>query len=237
MLSLTVTFLNYLSVVFNSNYESQTIVSLSWAGYIISKYASDQEIEVTSIEARWTVPQVNISSGDGYSSMWVGIGGQTDKSLIQLGTEHDSISGQEIYSTWYELLPNYAVKITSMQISPGDSIFASITLTDSYSHRWNMHLSDVSNGQTFNLQVVYNSTRSSGEWIIERPTISNQISTLANFGTVTFKDCRITVNGVEGVIGNFSNSRIQMTNQQATHLATISQLYPDNSSFAASYHI
>ncbi len=122
------------------------------------------------------VPQLNVSAGDGYSSVWIGIGGQSEKSLIQVGTEQDLSGGQETYNAWYELLPDFSVTINGLTISPGDTIVASLTLTNAKANIWNIELSDSTNGQTFNLNVNYNSTLSSGEWILERPSINNQIS-------------------------------------------------------------
>ena len=48
---------------------------------------------------------------------------------------------------------------------------ASINLVNSDTNRWSIQISDASTGQAFSRNVVYNSTRSSGEWIMERPTI------------------------------------------------------------------
>ena len=83
--------------------------------------------------------------------------------------------------------------------------------------------------------VVYNSTRSSGEWIVERPTINNQISTLADFGNITFTDCHVNVNNATGPIAKFSFSKIQMANSQNTELTSVSALTADGSSFTVSY--
>ena len=227
-------FLSALVTIFNNNPDSRTIVSLSWAGYIISQNFNSQ-LGVTAIEASWTVPQVNASAGDGYSSAWIGIGGQTDKTLIQVGTEHDLVGGQETYTAWYEMLPNFSVTINGLTIAPGDTIVASLTLIVSDTNNWNIQLSDTTNGQAFNKNVVYNSTRSSGEWIVERPTINKQISTLCDFGNVPFSNCQINVNDVKGLIGNFTYSKIQMTNQLSTPLASVSTLTPDGSNFTVSY--
>ena len=227
-------FLSALVAIFNSNPEGRTFMSLSWAGYIISQNFNSQ-LGVTAIEASWTVPQVNASASDGYSSAWIGIGGQTDKTLIQVGTEHDLAGGQETYHAWYEMLPNFSVTINGLTIAPGDTIVASLTLIDSGANVWNIQLSDTTNGQAFNKNVVYNSTLSSGEWIVERPTINKQISTLCDFGNVPFSNCQINVNNVVGSIGNFSYSKIQMTNQLTTQLASGSTLTPDGSSFTVSY--
>ena len=47
--------------------------------------------------------------------------------------------------------------------SPADKIDASLTLINSKTNVWKIKLSDATNGQSFNLNVNYNSTLSSGE--------------------------------------------------------------------------
>ena len=233
---LLLTVLSVFSVLvakFNSNPAGRTITSLIWAGYIVSQDKS--RLGVTAVEGSWTVPQVNASAGDGYSSAWIGIGGKNDKTLIQVGTEQDLVGGQETYHAWYELLPNLSVTINELTIAPGDTIFGSLSLTDSTANMWNIQLSDATSGQEFNLNVNYNSSLSSGEWIVERPTINKQISTLCDFGNISFSNSQITLNNVKGTIGNFSYTKIQMANQLTTQLASVSPLSPDGSSFTVSY--
>ena len=96
-------------------------MSLSWAGYIVSQ-SFNTHLGITAIAASWMVPQVNGSADDGYSSAWIGIGGQTDKTLIQVGTEQDAAGGQETYYAWYEILPSFSVRINGLTIAPGDTI-------------------------------------------------------------------------------------------------------------------
>ena len=86
--------LSILASLFASNPQGQSISSLSWAGYTIEKNSNPQ-FEVIGVNASWIVPKVNVSAGDGYSSAWIGIGGQLDKTLIQVGTEQDVVNGQE----------------------------------------------------------------------------------------------------------------------------------------------
>jgi hypothetical protein len=234
LLLLTLSLLSGLEAIFNSSPDRRTIGSLIWAGYSISQNFN-VNLEVTAIEASWTVPQLNASASDGYSSAWIGIGGENDKTLIQVGTEHDLQNGQETYSAWYETLPAFATIIATLTPSPGDTITASITLTNSGSNTWTIQITDTANGQFFTKNVDYNSTRSSGEWIVERPTINNKISTLSDFGTVSFSNCQITANGLSGSISNFSYSKVQMINQQAIYLAATSNLGADGSSFTVTY--
>lgn len=237
MLLLTVLYaFSFLSTIFNNNPAGRIVESSIWAGYVVSRNYKSQ-LGVTSVEASWTVPQVNTSvgAGEGYSSAWIGIGGQTEKTLIQVGTEQDFVDGHEIYVAWYETLPSLSVTINELTIAPGDTIVASLNLTDFNANLWNIKISDKSNGQTFNLNVNYNSSRTSGEWIVERPSINNQTSTLCDFGTVSFTNCLSKVDNVEGGIGNFSYSKIEMTNTVGVQLVSISPLSPDSSSFSVSY--
>jgi len=212
----------------------QSVSSLSWAGYIISKN-SNSHFEIMGVNASWIVPKVNVSSGDGYSSAWIGIGGQLDKTLIQVGTEQDVVNGQDTYTAWYEVLPSFAVRLTSIAVSPGDTMIASINLVNSDTNQWSLQISDATTVQAFSQNVVYNSTRSSGEWIVERPTINNQIGTLADFGNITFTDCHVNVNNATGPIAKFSFSKIQMANSKNTELTSVSALTAGGSSFTVSY--
>ena len=234
LLVLSLFLLSILASLFANNPQDQSLSSISWAGYIISR-SSSPKFEVNSINASWTVPQVNASIGDGYSSAWIGIGGQLDKSLIQVGTEHDVINGQDVYTAWYELLPSFAVQLGTITVSPGDMMVASINLVNSVANQWNIQISDASTGQTFSRNVAYNSTRSSAEWIVERPTINSKISTLADFGNITFTDCHANINNVNGPIAKFSFSKIVMVNSQNTELSSPLALSADGSGFTVRY--
>lgn len=46
------------------------------------------------------------------------MGGQYDETLIQAGTEHDSVSGLSVHSAWYELLSYDSVAVDSLRVSP-----------------------------------------------------------------------------------------------------------------------
>jgi hypothetical protein len=73
-----------------------------------------------------------------FSAVWIGIGGlfeQSDRTLIQMGTEQDSVYGNVTYSAWFELLPNDAVTITTINVTQGDEITASISLLDSATNK------------------------------------------------------------------------------------------------------
>jgi hypothetical protein len=75
----------------------------------------------------------------------------------------------------------------------------------------------------------------SAEWIMERPKVNDTISTLANFGNVTFTNCKTTSNGVTENLGNFSYAHLVMHNEEETPLVSVSPLIGDGSSFTVSY--
>ncbi|MGA2387270.1 MAG: G1 family glutamic endopeptidase [Candidatus Bathyarchaeia archaeon] len=234
LLLLSLSLLSVLSSSFLHNPQGENISSLSWAGYIISR-TTDAQAGVTAINASWAVPVVNASAGNSYSSVWVGIGGELDQTLIQVGTENAVSSGQATYYAWYELLPNFAVVINTLTVSSGDVMVASITLLNSATNQWNIHISDTTTGQDFSLNVSYNSTRSSGEWVLERPTMNNKLTTLADFGSVTFADCYLNANNISGAISRFYYLRLEMTNDLNNPLTSVSNLAANGTSFTVSY--
>jgi hypothetical protein len=234
LLVLSLSFLSILLSLFASNPQGESILSLSWAGYTVSR-TTNAKVEATAINASWAVPTVDASAGAAYSSVWIGIGGQLGKTLIQAGTEQDVTNGQDSYYAWYELLPSFAVRLNSITVSPGDIMVASISLVDSATNHWNIQISDTTTGQVFSTAVVYNSTRSSGEWIMERPTITNKLTTLADFGNVTFTGCYLSANNISGSISKFYFSRLEMTNSQNVQLTSVSSLTTNGTSFTVSY--
>ena len=234
LLVLSLSLLSVLASILGRNPQEQSITTLSWAGYAVLKN-SNPNFEVTAINASWVVPEVNASAGDGSSSAWIGIGGQVDGTLIQAGTEQDAANGQATYYAWYELLPAFAVRLNSVGVSPGDIMVVSINLINSDGNLWRIQVTDETTGQAFSRNVVYNSTRSSGDWILERPTVKNRISTLADFGSVAFTSCYANVNSANGPIAQFSFSKIQMSNSQEVPLTSTSDLTDGKSSFTVSY--
>lgn len=132
---------------------------LKWAGYAVAYNFSDPKPVITAVSGSWIVPQVKISHNDTFSAIWVGIGGTFGHTLIQAGTEQDSINGITYYSAWYEILPFDAVTITTMEISPGDTITTSINLISSALNMWSIELNDLSTGQSFNQDFFYDSSR------------------------------------------------------------------------------
>ncbi len=207
----------------------------NWAGYVVASDLQNPQRNVTSVNASWIVPQVNVTNVNvSFSAVWVGIGGFFDRSLIQVGSEQDSINGEAVYSLWYELLPRDAVTIDAINVSPGDNITASISLIDASLNLWSIYIADGS--QIFQGNVSYVSSQLSAEWIVERPAVNRRITTLANITTVNFTDCTATIGNKTGAINGFPN--VQSIMYQAVmgtsgieQLTYISNLSNDGASF------
>jgi hypothetical protein len=234
MLLAALSALSLLEATFNMIPDSHTIASVGWAGYIVASSFNEQK-DIVSVSGTWTVPTVDPSNGDGYSSAWIGIGGQEDKTLIQVGTEQNVYNGDGSYGVWYELLPALSTRIDNFNVSPGDTMSAEIALVNPDTEQWNIQISDLTNGESFNQNFQYNSTRSSAEWILERSLVNGQITTLADFGSVTFNNCTVQVGDRSGSINDFTYSIVQMTNQQYERLATAGTLASDGASFTVKY--
>jgi len=190
---------------------------------------------VTAVTGLWTVPSVDPTVNDTYSSVWVGIGGYGEKTLLQTGTAQQSVKGALEYYAWYELLPNRAVRLPKVTISPGDEITASIELVDPTSNTWNLEIRDLTTGTSFSNDFKYNSSRLSAEWIVEAPSLEGTIQTLANFGEVTFSSCSATITNVTGGINSFPGYQLVMYDSQDVQLVDVSGLNSEGSRFNVTY--
>ncbi len=235
LLIASVTILSSVVTPFLKTLQTQNLTSLDWGGYAVSSNVLFPKPQVTGINGSWTVPMVAVSPLDTFSAAWIGIGGQSDTTLIQVGSEHDSINGKAVYSLWYEMLPDNAITIPNIEISTGDKITASVSLANSNTNEWIIEINDVTTGQSFKQNFSYNSSRLTAEWVIERPTVNNRIATLADFGTITFTDCNAQLADKVGTISAFPNSAILMEDRQNNQLIRVSDFSRDGSSFTVTY--
>ncbi len=222
-------------ITFFQGSSGRRLTSLDWGGYVVVSNNNKPQPVVVGVSGSWTVPEVSVSQTDTFSTAWIGIGGYVDQTLIQTGTRHDSINGSAEYSAWFELLPNYLATIKNMSISQGDKIVASINLVDKIKNEWTVEIVDETNGQRFKQNFVYSSSRLSAEWIIEKPTINGSLSSLADFGSITFTDSKVTMDTKVGTITDFPFSQFTIYNRQNTALVTVSSLFSNGASFTINY--
>jgi hypothetical protein len=184
--------------------------SLNWSGYAVTAAAGQT---ITAVTQSWIVPTVkNVPAG--FSSTWAGIGGYSSTDLIQAGTESDT--AQTPYA-WYEILPASETPITAgcigdvtCTVRPGDAMTVSIQSTGGSG--WTISMTNPR--WTWSLNLVYPSTFSSAEWILEAPTVGAQ-TVIANVGTQLFTNGSpgntFTMNGTTKSIGQGNPVRILLS--------------------------
>ncbi|MCI4335844.1 MAG: G1 family endopeptidase [Thermoplasmata archaeon] len=168
-----------LPTLFHTNSTSST----NWAGYAVSASTGS----VSMANASWVEPTISkCPTKTEYAAFWVGIDGYTSASVEQTGTDSDCSHGKAVYYAWYEFYPSPSHRISSLTISPGDVIFASVNY-DSTTVKFTTVLTDTTTGKTFSTSAaVKTAARSSAEWIAEAPSSFSGVLPLAPFGTVGF---------------------------------------------------
>jgi hypothetical protein len=218
--------------VASASTDVQTASSANWSGYVVGGSSSDSKYK--SVSGSWVAPTVKCTSGQSYSSFWVGLGGSgsdssatsdagswsdpsamsgssSSTSLEQAGTEADcNADGSATYSAWYELVPSAPVKV-DMAVHPGDHITSTVTVDGS---NVTIQLSNATTGGSFEKTLEANNPDvSSAEWIAEAPSACSQgVSnctplSLADFGTVKFSGASATT--TDGHTGTVSDSEWQ----------------------------
>ncbi len=207
--------------------------SRNWAGYMVEADA------VTLIHAAWKVPSVVHTSGDAFSSSWVGIGGTNSDTLIQAGTTQYIENGTPQYYAWIETLPQTAELIApqKLRVRPDDAV--GVTIRNVGGDQWQIKIENASAGQQLTRSVTYASCKCSAEWIEEEPTIvtdSGQgLATLANFGSVKFSDAYAKVGSDTQTLRQLSVTPITLKNGGGQALATPSDLSSSGNNFTVKY--
>jgi archaellum component FlaF (FlaF/FlaG flagellin family) len=142
--------------------------------------------------------------------------------LIQVGTDQDVLNnGSAVYFAWHEVYPSSPVLIA--YISPGDLITASVSQLSTNASTWHMlvlrnsaTLVDITVRARINL-----ASEDTAEFIVERPAIQvgrrDQLTALADFGTVTFSNC--TTN--QGTLASLAKAAIVTMKTNATSTGTV----------------
>ena len=184
------------------------LTSDNWTGYVISNTLPAQTLNrrrvvrpavnggtVSDVQAQWTVPTLSCGPAATFSALWVGIDGETDGTVEQVGTGADCSRGAPIYYAWFEIFPRPSQDLSQFQVSPGDSVLAEVSYKGS--GQFDLTLQDLSSHQTFHVsRSNARALRQSAEWVAEAPaTQNNQVLPLAAFSTVSFSKAQATING------------------------------------------
>lgn len=210
---------------------------------------------VTDVRGSWVVPAVvsaedagtsSTSHGNGhgkghgqptpsstpsYSAAWVGIDGYSDGTVEQIGTEQDVIDGTPTYYAWFEMYPKFGYKILK-PVSPGDRMSAEVQYVGNGVFALTLADRGPTNKWTFTTdQRSPSALRQSAEWIMEAPSSSGGILSLADFGTIKFSGAQATLNGESGAISDWPNDAITMETSTGTVEAVPSSLSAQGTSF------
>jgi hypothetical protein len=160
-------------------------VSTNWAGYAVAGFGP-----YTTISASWTQPAVDCTkTPKGYSVFWVGLDGDTSKTVEQTGSEANCVSGGARYAGWYEMFPRRPV-ISSNPVAPGDSFTASVS-SGAKGH-FQLTLTDSTKGWTVTTaQKKKSAKRASAEVIAEALSTRKGVLPLADFTTISFAGASI----------------------------------------------
>ena len=216
--------------------------STNWSGYAV------EGSSFTKALGSWTVPTVNCSkTPNTYSSFWVGIDGWTSTTVEQTGTDSDCDGSTPSYYAWYEFYPAASILISSVPVSPGNHISASVTYTSGTS--FTITLTNESTGKSYSKTgSVSGAKRTSAEWIAEAPCCTRRggILPLADFGTVDFGEDYTGVSStndatdssVSGAIGAFGSNvfeSIMINGSTGADEAVPSGLSSDGTSFTVTW--
>jgi hypothetical protein len=153
-------------------------VSDNWSGYAVSGFGP-----YTSVSSSWTQPAVECATTPrGFSSFWVGLDGDTSKTVEQTGTEANCSGGTASYAAWYEMFPKRPFNYPNPVI-PGDSFTASVTVIGR--GRFQLTLTDATQGWSQTTVKKRRSARlASAEVIAEAPSTRKSVLPLSDFGTI-----------------------------------------------------
>ena len=169
-----------------------TITGSPWAGWTIyNDYGNPNLYSVNNITGSWIVENVITTNATTYGAQWIGIGGEHDKALIQIGTTSNYCVGlvnfpycKNATNAFWEIVANNSWPPSPpipirRSIKPGDKIKASITLINGssypaslycYNHSpcWRLYLNDTSGGELPFINYTYFPTNTaSADWIQE----------------------------------------------------------------------
>lgn len=166
-----------------------------WGGYVATRGP------YSSVAASWTVPSVPCKSGSAGMStayVWVGEGGYLQgvaSRLIQAGTASDCISGVARYHAFYEWYPGIYASDFPLDVRSGDTV--SVRISQGAPGYWTLELRNATTGQRSTTATLETIDSGSADFIVERPTVCSGDAAcdqlpLAKFGSVTFRDARVT---------------------------------------------
>jgi hypothetical protein len=151
------------------------------------------------VAGKWIVPAVQATTANKYSCTWIGLGGWSNGSLIQTGTESDSVNGHTRYYAWLEMLPAAQSIIrysngTAVPVAPGDVMWAYIYKTAT-PNRWAIYLQDQTRGWALSTTSTYSTPGPTVEWVHEATQVGGVVAAPPAFSKVTFTTLEVEISG------------------------------------------
>lgn len=198
------------------NRATATATTNNWSGLATSG-------SFQGIAGQWVVPSVQATAANKYSCTWIGLDGFTNSSLIQTGTEEDSVGGHTRFYAWLETLPATQTPIvytngSLVPVGPGDSMWSYIYKTAT-ANVWAIYLQDITRGWSLSTTVTYATPGANVEWIHEATTENGKLVPPPVFGTVTFTNLQVEESGTWYYTGLNSRSEVYMV-QNGVRYAT-----------------
>ncbi len=210
-----------------------------WSGYAAIKPLGAKPLydgRSTGVSGTWTVPTLLPSTNNSSVSIWVGIDGYQTSTVEQIGTAHKWTKGKQQDYAWYEMYPRFANEIVGFPVEPGDEISAKVTYIRYNSFQ--LEIANLTQGVKTvvpleRTTVTASTVRRAVSWVVEAPFAGkNKTNPIANFQTITFKDCTATIDGVTAGLVNpaWSTAAITMVDNGVVNMVP-SAPSADGSSF------
>jgi len=185
----------------------------NWSGASVAP--ADSSDSVTNVMGVWTVPTSSSQPGGllgttYYCSSWVGIEGK-GQGLFQAGVEAQVTiepgNPESSYSyAWIEWLPAPEVMLTSVSVSPGDSVLCALGVDPgaTFGSYWFANLTSQRGTSAYFTPTSPPGsppppalTGQYADWIVERPSSVEfptcaEYDPLADYGSITFTSCSAT---------------------------------------------
>lgn len=212
----------------------------NWSGY-----AATSNMPFVAVQSTYIQRPVTCTVPGAWSLFWVGFDGFTDGNVEQAGTAAQCDGGSNptpIYYAWWEMYPTNTIQIMPLTIKPKDNIQAKATY-DAKTNSYSLSVTDLTTKQSYTKVTTcaanVNCLRNSAEWVMERPTLNNAYTPLANWGVgkMTNNKAANTVNAkgvpVLRTTSGFYNTPINMINNAGTYnLATVGPLNNTGGAFS-----
>ena len=194
--------------------------SSNWSGYAISASFGTFNFDNAAVYAEYVVPIAQQSAGACtgswvYSAQWIGFDGFGSGDVLQAGSEANAYclggNRKTAYYGVYEWYPAGAVKIQKFRVKPGDLMDLEVWYT-SASPSGHLYFINYTTQQSvtigFKQPAGASFAGNSVEWVVERPTLGSNYSTLSHYVAAPFNNAYAMVNGASYYPGSSPDGTI-----------------------------